>query len=191
MNVVATRVVIAVLGAVSIISGVWLFGLLRGAEPGERGSAAVAVCGIVAIILLLAVAIFSIRHGDVVIARDSVTLRYVLAPSRVLSWEEIDSAVLLRSLLLPTRSATANAPRLTLRLNTGGTVSISPRDASVGVQLERHGIDVVTITDPVSPTRARKLVPGSTTMIEELVWPVFIGITIVLPLAVVAWLFVR
>lgn len=189
MNVFLTRILFAVTVIVLVGCGIWLYIGVR--SEAEGMSIPLAAVGMLcAYIFGLLLVFFGRRYGEAVADDERVLLRPALAPPRVIPLADIRTVTYFHNLLLPSRGGGTGAHRLVLHLNNGANVFISPQGSAVAGQLRGHGVDVEVVTDPITPARARARVPGSAGFVESLSWPVFVGVGIVLPIAVVTWVFV-
>lgn len=188
MSVRAGRTFLAVLGTALVISALWGGVACLTADSPLDIALAPAIIGVLAIVGLLVGAPLLSRFAEAREVAGRVEVRYVLKARRVIPVPDIDEAVLVRTLRLPSRSGgPASAPRVVLRRGGRTVVAFTPDTLEVVRRLEALDVKIVVDDEPLTPIETvgrygRRAVGLAELIVQPLSW-----VLIATAMIVVVW----
>lgn len=184
----AGRTFLAVLGTALVISALWGGVACLTADSPLDIALAPAIIGVLAIVGLLVGAPLLSRFAEAREVAGRVEVRYVLKARRVIPVPDIDEAVLVRTLRLPSRSGgPASAPRVVLRRGGRTVVAFTPDTLEVVRRLEALDVKIVVDDEPLTPIETvgrygRRAVGLAELIVQPLSW-----VLIATAMIVVVW----
>ncbi len=184
----AGRTFLAVLGTALVISALWGGVACLTADSPLDIALAPAIIGVLAIVGLLVGAPLLSRFAEAREVAGRVEVRYVLKARRVIPVPDIDEAVLVRTLRLPSRSGgPASAPRVVLRRGGRTVVAFTPDTLEVVRRLEALDVKIVVDDEPLTPFETvgrygRRAVGLAELIVQPLSW-----VLIATAMIVVVW----
>lgn len=152
LSVRTGRTFLAVLGTALVISALWVGIACLTADSPLDFVVVPAVIGVIAIVGLLVGATLFSRFVEAREVAGRVEVRYVLKPRRVIPVPDIDEAVLVRALRLPSKGGgPSSAPRVVLRRGGRTVVAFTPDTLEVVRRLEALDVRIVVDKEPLTP----------------------------------------